>query len=97
MVTDMYNLIKEAAETDDQKWHIGDITAGYQCAFFQNDCMQDLMLLMESFASLEWTSRWSFYPYEEAMGSIQSPRRSTQNICTNPSQTPDDILNVCFL
>jgi hypothetical protein len=30
MVTTMYNLIKEAADTDNQKWHIGDITLGYE-------------------------------------------------------------------
>jgi len=30
MVTDMYNLIKEAADIDNQKWHIGNITLGYK-------------------------------------------------------------------
>lgn len=29
MVKDMYNLIHEAADADDQKWHIGNITNGY--------------------------------------------------------------------
>lgn len=30
MVTQMYDQIKEAAEADDEKWHIGNVTAGYQ-------------------------------------------------------------------
>lgn len=29
MVTEMYTKIKEAADVDDQKWHIGNITLGY--------------------------------------------------------------------
>ena len=29
MVTDMYALIHEAADADDKKWHIGNITNGF--------------------------------------------------------------------
>ena len=30
MVTNMYNLIKEAADIDNQKWNIGSIDLGYK-------------------------------------------------------------------
>lgn len=31
MIKDMYELIHEAADIDDRKWHIGNITSGYLC------------------------------------------------------------------